>query len=1003
MPTSSGVTSQVVLGSSDVGKNTFTADITNIAQAWFGGGYDYANGFYITSSETNSYKRIYARGTATEAYKPYIELTYYIPASTPTFTLSSTDIKSGTAVTINTNRMSDKYTHDLSWKLTKSNGTTKTGTIGTGIGASKTWTLTAAEVATMLAFLSDATSATLTIVCVTRDETGAKLGETTSSGRTLYVPADVVPEISKVEIVKSNTVQEYLVQGKGTVSVVTTATAGNGASLSNSKYQTRIGGVTYTGNPAVSNTLMMSGTVTAEVTVTDSRGRTATETADFEVYAYDAPKVAEISVERCNADGTEAAIDGEHLRLNLVAAASRIGGDASVNPLTVKVYAKARSSGDWEEVGSFTNGSDSVNYSNQLLGHLSGTEVYSNLASYDVQVVITDLVGSDGETVWQTQIGTQNVLINFGPDDMRVTFGRVGEDADPGHALITAMDFIAEAGVSLHGADVVDGYVNLPDGGMIAASAGFELTQSDAGAIRTLESVTVTAAGKNLMGAWELGSISSSTGAEADASTTIRSGYVPVTPGVTYAISRSVAGGSFAVRGYGADKNFLGVGDVCITLVRGATTTNPIGANDYTAAFTVNAGVYYLRFLNYNTSDLTSLFQMEIGTENTEYEPYREQVLSCDFGAPIPAAEVDFAAGTCRQEWGYLELDGTENWQGCKAPSGNWMAWLRPDPPAAYTPAAEIGDMICSGLTPVPANELPNATGGGIATVYNDPIVITMQPADISVPVGSTLAFSVAAQGEGLTYQWQWSGANGQWFASGLSTANTAVLNVPATADRHNQHYRCVITDVNGNRAISGSGTLTIIEGAEPAVLITGNPASQTQRLGTTFVFFVAARGEGLTYQWQWQGADAGDWWGNSGLSTANTAALNVPATADRHGQNYRCVVTDANGNTVASAAAKLRIGEKTGTEADIILSIPGVAYETHFAEYLADQYAAGTPVTVAYRLAQPVEHVFAPQLIAAQKGPNSIRTNADALEAHAAGGRIFYTLARAINALGRI
>ena len=992
------------MGSSDVGKNTFTADITNIAQAWFGGGYDYANGFYITSSETNSYKRIYARGTATEAYKPYIELTYYIPASTPTFTLSSTDIKSGTAVTINTNRMSDKYTHDLSWKLTKSNGTTKTGTIGTGIGASKTWTLTAAEVATMLAFLSDATSATLTIVCVTRDETGAKLGETTSSGRTLYVPADVVPEISKVEIVKSNTVQEYLVQGKGTVSVVTTATAGNGASLSNSKYQTRIGGVTYTGNPAVSNTLMMSGTVTAEVTVTDSRGRTATETADFEVYAYDAPKVAEISVERCNADGTEAAIDGEHLRLNLVAAASRIGGDASVNPLTVKVYAKARSSGDWEEVGSFTNGSDSVNYSNQLLGHLSGTEVYSNLASYDVQVVITDFVDGDGGTVWQTQIGTQNVLINFGPDDMRVTFGRVGEDADPGHALITAMDFIAEAGVSLHGADVVDGYVNLPDGGMIAASAGFELEQDDTGAIRTLESVTVTATGKNLMGAWELGSISSSTGAEADASTTIRSGYVPVTPGVTYAISRSVAGGSFAVRGYGADKNFLGGGDVCITLVRGATTTNPIGANDYTAVFTVNAGVYYLRFLNYNTSDLTSLFQMEIGTENTEYEPYRGQVLSCDFGAPIPAAAVDFAAGTCRQEWGYLELDGTENWQGCKAPSGNWMAWLRPDPPAAYTPAAEIGDMICSGLTPVPANELPNATGGGIATVYNDPIVFLEQPVNTcSVPVGAIMAFSALAQGNGLTYQWQYKqSASGGWMNSTASSATTPYFYYTAANYHNGYQYRCKVTDANGNTAISQIGTVAITTAAAPAVLITGDPAEQTGRLGSTVTFAVAARGEGLTYQWQWQSAD-GSTGGNSGLSTANTAALNVPATADRNGQRYRCVVTDSSGNTATTEYATFIIGEKAGSHADIMLSIPGVAYETHFAEYLADQYAAGTPVTVAYRLAQPAENVFAPQLIAAQKGPNSITTNADALEAHAAGGRIFYTLARAINALGRI
>ena len=51
MPTSAGVSDQVQLGE---GGSRFESDITAIAQAWFGGGFAYENGLYITSSEAKS-------------------------------------------------------------------------------------------------------------------------------------------------------------------------------------------------------------------------------------------------------------------------------------------------------------------------------------------------------------------------------------------------------------------------------------------------------------------------------------------------------------------------------------------------------------------------------------------------------------------------------------------------------------------------------------------------------------------------------------------------------------------------------------------------------------------------------------------------------------------------------------------------------------------------------------------------------------------------------------
>ena len=70
--------------------------------------------------------------------------------------------------------------------------------------------------------------------------------------------------------------------------------------------------------------------------------------------------------------------------------------------------------------------------------------------------------------------------------------------------------------------------------------------------------------------------------------------------------------------------------------------------------------------------------------------------------------------------------------------------------------------------------------------------------------------------------------------------------------------------------------------------------------------FTVEATGNSdLTYQWQYQNVGT-SYWQNSSQSGNQTATLTVPITAARDGQKYRCVITDADGNTVASNEASI-------------------------------------------------------------------------------------------------
>ncbi len=187
-------------------------------------------------------------------------------------------------------------------------------------------------------------------------------------------------------------------------------------------------------------------------------------------------------------------------------------------------------------------------------------------------------------------------------------------------------------------------------------------------------------------------------------------------------------------------------------------------------------------------------------------------------------------------------------------------------------------------------------------------LAITSQPVSAAAVAGSTVKFTVGANGIGLTYQWQYSADGGATWGKTSSTGSaTATLSVSAVAARNGYLYRCVVTDATGASKTTNAVKLTVTEAAASVITITSHPANRTAEAGSTATFTVKATGESLAYQWQYS-ANNGTTWGNASSTGCKTATLSVSAVAARDGYLYRCKITDGSGQTVITRSATLTV-----------------------------------------------------------------------------------------------
>ena len=232
---------------------------------------------------------------------------------------------------------------------------------------------------------------------------------------TVSVPASVVPTVTSITLAdKTNTpvpsTWNMFIQHKSGVRVSAITTAGAYSSTI-SKIKLQVGTQSISQNYSASNlpqidTITQSGSLTCTVTVTDSRGRTASKTATVTFVPYAAPKFTNCVSERCLANG-ELDNDGTYFKSTTAVSFSTCNGNNTIT-LTVK-YKKT----DAVVYGSETTITPGVN--------TCGNDDLDTEFSYDVMYSVTDQFCT---VTFTDYISTAIYLMHFLHGGKGVAFGQ---------------------------------------------------------------------------------------------------------------------------------------------------------------------------------------------------------------------------------------------------------------------------------------------------------------------------------------------------------------------------------------------------------------------------------------------------------------------------------------------------------------------------------------------------------------------------------------------------
>ncbi len=209
-------------------------------------------------------------------------------------------------------------------------------------------------------------------------------------------------------------------------------------------------------------------------------------------------------------------------------------------------------------------------------------------------------------------------------------------------------------------------------------------------------------------------------------------------------------------------------------------------------------------------------------------------------------------------------------------------------------------------------------------TSVEDNTLIVEQPADQSIPVGTTTSFTLRARSDirsTAIYEWQlWDSSNSRW----VHTAYAGVMSrdqpdgyafVYAFNYPSGTKFRCQVS-ANGGTMLSREATLTR---TPEASAIIGQPVDQTVAVGATAEFKVqvhaAVRSAAPTYQWYKKLSGAVDWVlltegrDNEPYTGVNTDTLVMSARLLNTGATYFCQVRWSEGvYSTISASATLTV-----------------------------------------------------------------------------------------------
>lgn len=196
--------------------------------------------------------------------------------------------------------------------------------------------------------------------------------------------------------------------------------------------------------------------------------------------------------------------------------------------------------------------------------------------------------------------------------------------------------------------------------------------------------VSVKSCGKNLFdGKMELGVINATTGLNTDSTSNIRCvNYIKVKKNTDYIITRDITGSTMPIRFYYANKVFDS--SKLATIESGKTTVKFNTGNSL-----------FIRFMQWNYTDLNMQIQLEEGTIATEHEPYKETTQEYLLDEPlrgIPNSIRDYIDnnGKYVRKINKTIITGNENWEQWNTTFTNVMAFK-----LSTSKIKSNGSMIC--------------------------------------------------------------------------------------------------------------------------------------------------------------------------------------------------------------------------------------------------------------------------------------------------------------------
>lgn len=237
----------------------------------------------------------------------------------------------------------------------------------------------------------------------------------------VYIPKDYVPSIDSVSIEEGTEgiadIFGVYIQRESTLKFTVTASGSNGSTVKN--IDGKIDGENYIASNGsfTTNVIFSNGSVPYTITVTDSRGRTATKSGTVDILEYSTPSLTNLAVKRAN---SEYEIDENDGIFGLFQFSYRVSPLNNKNTVSFTIEYRDVDSDSWISLNEWTDPLE-------LNGLYRGGDIFETIKSYYVRFGIKDYFMDEYRYVVVT-VSTTYTLINWGAGGKSMALGMQSSD-----------------------------------------------------------------------------------------------------------------------------------------------------------------------------------------------------------------------------------------------------------------------------------------------------------------------------------------------------------------------------------------------------------------------------------------------------------------------------------------------------------------------------------------------------------------------------------------------